>query len=85
VTRRHRTLLQAELAAPIGVTKSAVFHWEDGHAEIRLPRLETLADALLLSGRHSQARGCAAAADQTWAGPTPIWSQSDAPAEANSD
>jgi transcriptional regulator with XRE-family HTH domain len=44
--RKRRRLSQAELAAAIGVTNSAISQYESGRVTIKVPRLEQLAQAL---------------------------------------
>lgn len=42
-------MTQVELAELVGVEKSAVWHWENGHARPDISRLSTVADALGVS------------------------------------
>jgi transcriptional regulator with XRE-family HTH domain len=44
--RQHRRLSQAELAAMVGASKSAIYHYEHGNARIWPSLLSALASAL---------------------------------------
>jgi transcriptional regulator with XRE-family HTH domain len=44
--RESLGMTQVELAERVGVDKSAVWHWENGHARPDISRLSTVADAL---------------------------------------
>jgi transcriptional regulator with XRE-family HTH domain len=46
VIRQHRMLSQAELAAMVGTSKSAIYHYEHGNARIWPSLLSALASAL---------------------------------------
>jgi DNA-binding XRE family transcriptional regulator len=54
--RQHRRLSQAELAAMVGASKSAIYHYEHGNARIWPSLLSALASALRcrISDLHAQ-------------------------------